>query len=335
MGFKRGVNWSGLDFNGIALAVSQTTMKYYASKGFTEARLGFRAERLQPAGPGTSFDATYLAKIKGIVDYAGISGISVVLDCHNYGLWLSNLSGTGKPVWALGGMFNGLATGMWGKSDFVSMWTQLVTDFLGNPGFGGIDLMNEPSGHLDPHVYATWPAYAQAVVDSVGVIAPTLPIFVEGYGALTHAWGDYNPHFPLNDLNNQVVYSGHVYGDRDGSGTHFNWAQEAAAGVTYNKMVDALSGATGPHYSFVPWLQKHNVKGHIGELAWSSMDAPPAAGNPNWQQQGLVTMNYLNSLGPIITGVDIWSGGGFWGPGYPFSIDPMLCDAPQMSVILQ
>ena len=74
-----------------------------------------------------------------------------------------------------------------------------------------------------------------------------------------------NPDFPLNDPSDNIVYSCHCYLDRDNSGTHFNWEEEVAHGVTIHTGEERLA-------PFVNWTRQHKVRAHLGEMGIGSDD---------------------------------------------------------------
>jgi hypothetical protein len=95
--FRVGVNLSCLEngnrhftdnlFPGIAYTdygVPNTPeLDYYKTKGWTFIRLPFLWDRLQVT-LGGALDTTYLGYLQTIVNYAGLHGMTCLLDCHNY-----------------------------------------------------------------------------------------------------------------------------------------------------------------------------------------------------------------------------------------------------------
>jgi len=137
----------------------------------------------------------------------------------------------------------------------------MATEFRGSPGLHGYDLMNEPNTMPNLHV---WPEAAQAAINAIRTVDKDTPIYLEGNnwsGAAT--WIDMNPDFPLSDPANRIIYSCHCYLDRDNSGTHFNWDEEVANGVTVHTGEMRLA-------PFVNWTRQHNVKAHLGEMCIGS-----------------------------------------------------------------
>ena len=104
---------------------------------------------------------------------------------------------------------------------------------------------------------------------TIPVLTLRAHVFVfQGAGAST--WIEQNPDFPLNDPSDNLVYSCHCYLDRDNSGTHFNWQEEVAHGVTVHTGEERLA-------PFVNWTRQHKVRAHLGEMGIGSDDDGGAA----------------------------------------------------------
>ncbi len=304
--FAVGVNLSGLEYNanqvgnpGYNYAIpSLSELQYYKSQGTTLIRLPFAWEHLQPT-LGGAFNATYLSEIEGVVNNAASLGMKVILDCHDYGGYGNHKLGDGTLT----------------DAEFSSMWKQLATVFAGNPGIAGYDLMNEPNGM--PNAQA-WPDAAQAAITAIRTADTQTPIYVEGddYSS-AGSWTAVNSGLAsLHDPSNNLIFSAHLYLDTDNSGTHFDWAQEAAAGDTVNIGVQRLT-------NFVQWLQANNLKGDIGEIGVGD-------DNTDWLTGLNNTLAYAQANNLQVT---YWAGGPWWG-SYPMAIDPNNgVTAPQVAVL--
>src|SRR5205807_83972 len=106
---------------------------------------------------------------------------------------------------------------------------RLAAVFADDPTIAAYDIMNEPSNMPTPDA---WQLAAQAAVNAIRAIDTTTPIFVEGNNySSAFTWVDGNPTLhQLHDPSHLLVFSAHVYLDRDSSGTHYSWAEEVAAG---------------------------------------------------------------------------------------------------------
>ena len=301
-----GVNLAGLEFNpgaqpgrpGWDYAVPSTgELDYFRSRGLSEIRLPILWERLQPT-LGGALDAGYVGIIRGLLDYAGGHGMKIILDLHNYGSYRGQKLGSGVSA-----------------AQFQDVWRRTAQTFGKNPGLGGYDLMNEP------HDLAagTWPRYAQAAVDAIRQVDRVTSIHVEGDAwSSAGSWTQANGALAIRDPSNAIIYSAHLYLDRDNSGTHFDWTSEAAAGVTVDTGAQRAA-------NFISWLKAHNAKGEIGEIG--------APGNdPRWLTALDRTIAVCQTAG---VGVIAWAGGPWWG-AYPLSVEPSGGrDAPQMAVLMK
>lgn len=280
-------------------------LDYYRSKGLMHIRLPFRWERVQPTASGP-LDPAYLGYLTTLVKDAAARGMSVLLDVHNYGAYYGLKLGAGPDAGADAPT----------DADFADLWTKLATTFGTMPGVWGYDLMNEPSNMPSP---GAWPAAAQAAVNAIRHVDAKTTIFVEGdFYASAQAWTSVNGSLNIDDPSKNLVYSAHTYFDRDSSGTHFVWSQEAEAGVTVDTGVQRLT-------VFVGWLQQHGFRGHTGEMGVGNDD-------PSWNVALDNALAYLKTNGVPAT---YFAAGPWWG-SYPMSAEPLNgVDAKQMSVLVK
>src|SRR5258708_20530802 len=186
------------------LVPQPSDMDYLRSRGVSMIRLPFQWARLQPALYGP-LDQTFLGFLTTLVDHAGTVGMSVLLDVHNFGSYGSNKIGDGTLTGA----------------HLADLWAKIAGVFAGKPGLAGYDLMNEPS---NMPTTSAWPQAAQTVVNAIRAVDTNTTIVVEGDHWSTCAqWTTYNNTLLINDPANNLVYSAHLYLDRDSSGTHVDW----------------------------------------------------------------------------------------------------------------
>ena len=303
--FAMGVNLSGMEY-GSAGAVqnvnyvvpSLSELTYYKSQGVDLIRLPISWETLQTKldGPLT---ASYLANIKTVLANAASLGMKVIIDLHNFGGYGGAKLGTASVT----------------DAEFANLWKQLSAAVKGSTALAGYDLMNEPSNM--PSATA-WTTAAQAAITAIRTEDTVTPIYVEGNDyASAYDWSSVNPGLAtLVDPSKNLVFSAHVYLDSDDSGTHFDWAQEAALGTTTETGVDRLE-------NFAAWLKKYNLKGDIGEVGVGN-------DNPNWLVALNNTLAYAKANNLQTT---YWAGGPWWAT-YPMSVEPQNgVAAAQMAVL--
>ena len=343
-GMTGGVNLSGLEigFDPGVYQSDYTTptlseMEYYCTtKGICLFRVPFILERLEPNllendPPGQqTLNAAYVALIQQVLANAASVGATVVLDMHDYGgywdasqqLWHSVSTKTsgctmGAACWST--PYHGEYLG-WA-------WQQLATQLKGTPGLGGYDIQNEPANMES--IY-TWPQIAQMVTSEIRAVDSHTPIYIEGdCGAAAPQWVScsYTPppgststptgNAYLAIKGGHIIYEAHVYGDHDNSGTHYDWATEAAAGVTTATIADYVA-------DFDAWCQSKHYACMIGETGVGN-------DSPNWNIELATGLAAEQAAG--IVSFAYWAGGPWWG-SYPLSIEPSGGrDAPQMSVV--
>jgi endoglucanase len=278
---------------------SDDELDYYRSKGLTLIRLPFSWERVQPMlfGP---LDPFQVSRIRHFVNAAYARGMEVVLDSHDFGRYRPFDDTT-----AIGSRKVPIAA-------FQNYWTRMARQFAGVPGVYGYDIENEPHDMGSPQV---WPKAAQAAVDGIRSIDRRTTVIVEGDGWSNAAhWLMYNDNLAVKDPSNLIVYSAHVYFDRNGTGRYAgSYDQERAYP---NIGVDRLR-------PFVDWLHRRGFRGFVGEYGVPGND-------PRW----LVALrNFLQALRENALPGTYWAGGPWWGND-PLSVEPVHGrDRSQMSIL--
>ncbi|MGG7507111.1 glycoside hydrolase family 5 protein [Plantibacter sp. YIM 135249] len=313
--FTMGVNAAGLESTGDVIpgevnthyiVPTQKQLEHYQKRGMTHVRVPFKWERLQPV-LGGPLDTAYLGYLQSVADIAASIGITIMLDNHNYG------------------RFNNIPFGMpeTPTSALADVWSRLATVFVGHTGVYGYDLMNEPHDMPSP---SAWPTAAQAAVDAIRLVDTTTPIYVEGdHWSSSASWATVNASLNIIDPSDNIIYSAHMYYDRDSSGGFFNWDTEVAAGDLLKWPVGVLDVDTGKNrlVGFVNWLQTNGFRGHIGETG-----APNT--HPNWLIALDHALAYAQANGVPVT---YWSAGGFF-RSYPLGVEPTgEVDTVQMAVL--
>jgi aryl-phospho-beta-D-glucosidase BglC (GH1 family) len=276
---------------------------FLRSKNLTFVRLPFKWERLQPVRSGP-LDTIYLGYIRAAVAKAAARGMKIALDCHNFGGYGADKIGGGRVT----------------NADFADLWSRLAAVFAGDPTIAAYDLMNEPSNM--PTLDAWQPA-AQAAINAIRAIDAGTPIYVEGnHYSSAFTWVDQNPTLHhLNDPSHLLVFSAHIYLDRDSSGTHYSWAEEVAVGDRLTGLPLDTSIGVRRVAGFVDWLRQHGLNGNIGETGVGLDD-------PNW-------LNALDREIDFLRDNDVsliyWNLGPFY-LSYPYSIEPDVTGIDKVQV---
>ncbi|MEY4561557.1 MAG: endoglucanase precursor (endo,4-beta-glucanase)(cellulase) protein, partial [Pseudomonadota bacterium] len=306
-----GIRWRGVSLAGAEFGPQQlpgthgtdyiypsvASVSYFKAKGMNTVRLPFLWERLQPS-LNQPFDAAELSRLSGFVRQVTATGVTVVLDPHNYARYRGNLVGSGAvPV-----------------SAFADFWRRLALEFKSDSKvvFG---LMNEP--HDMPT--EQWLLGANAAIAAIRNAGATNVLTVPG-NAWTgaHSWnqswyGQSNASVMqgIVDPAKNLVIEVHQYLDADSSGTSPN----------------CVSAQIGPQRlaEFTAWARSKGYRAFLGEFG--------AASNDTCNQAVANTLTYLQSNTDVWAGWSWWAAGPWWG-SYMYSIEPSgTQDKPQMSVL--
>jgi len=304
--FARGVNLPAPSFNSpdFVPGVYGTNytyptgddLDYFKSKGLTLFRLPFSWERMQRTQFGP-LDAEQVGYMDTFLAAAHARNVQVILDVHAFDRYYNVLIGTATVP----------------NSAFADFWGKLAARYATETTITGYDLSNEPhdTGGL-------WPATAQAATNAIRLVDHMHTIVVEGDNyAAGSTWTTYNETLSINDPDNNLKYSAHVYFDADASGQYVQSYDADGAYPTIG--VDRAQ-------PFVDWLNRHHVRGYVGEY-----------GVPNNDARWLTALdNFLTYLDTNALDGTYWAGGPFL-DGYPLSVNPgpMGQDAPQMTVLTQ
>ncbi|MEP7102363.1 MAG: glycoside hydrolase family 5 protein [Burkholderiales bacterium] len=276
---------------------SAASVGYFKAKGMNTVRLPFLWERLQPS-LNQAFDATELARLTSFVQQVTASGVSVVLDPHNYARYRGNLIGSAQVP----------------NAAFADFWSRLATQFKGNDKvlFG---LMNEP--HDMPT--EQWLAGANAALTAIRSAGAGNVVTVPG-NAWTgaHSWleswyGTANGTVMkgIVDPGNNMVFEVHQYLDADSSGT----SSTCASATIGSERLVALTA----------WLRTNHQRALLGELG--------GAANDTCNKAVADMLTYMQSNNDVWAGWTWWAAGPWWG-SYMYSIEPSgTTDKPQMSVL--
>ncbi|HEU5047632.1 MAG TPA: glycoside hydrolase family 5 protein [Rickettsiales bacterium] len=283
-----GVSLAGLEMPQGTFPPTAQEADYYAAAGMNILRLPFMWERLQPTLYGP-LDKTYLGHILSFVKAANAAGVNVLIDCHNYAMYNGWQLGSPRlPAKALADMWQKLATAT--KDMNVSF-----------------DIMNEPYHQNGQQ----WRAVLDVVIPAIRATGATNTIFVEGvWWANAALWPERTgPYFTgIND--NNYIFEAHQYFDSDGSGTHTDCTNGAAAIAKIQP--------------FVTWLRQNKAHGFLGEFGLTA--------DPGCTQTLATVLQYLQDNGDVIDGWAYWAAGPAWG-NYMFSIEPHFNKTPAQEAV--
>ena len=194
----------------------------------------------------------------------------------------------------------------------ADVWVKLINWLEANDLLDVIyafDIMNEPhdlyaGSDSDPIALAKnvgyWIDYVQQVITAIRAVNTTIPISVEGYHWASAAGWEANSddlHTLYDPSGLDIIFQGHLYFDRDASGTNYYGNTEILVGDQLNPVLDAngntiliydplsgkqvIKGGTldtniGVYrlQSFLAWLKKYNKIGIIGEMGVGWYDSP-------------------------------------------------------------
>ncbi|MEA1988050.1 MAG: cellulase family glycosylhydrolase [Pseudomonadota bacterium] len=253
---------------------------YYKSKGFKAIRLSILWERLQP-NLYSELNQAYLNQIKLFLKKSEEHDLLVLLDLHNYGRYKKEIIGTEKVP----------------SRAFFDVWNRLAKELNGYPALYAYGLMNEPNktkGH--------WHKVAQFGVDGIRAEDKKKVIYVPGeFWSSSWMWPKANPEPFVTDPQNNLVYEAHIYFDKNSSGTYQNPDEILKKGHVTKRVMP-----------FVNWLNKHNLKGAIGE--WGVPSSSKA-----WFP---VVDEFINLADKHCLDWYIWAGGP-WPKHYMMSLEPV------------
>lgn len=190
------------------------TFKFLAERGIKLVRIPFRWERLQP-DLNEELDVAELKRLKDCVAAAEDSGLTVILDMHNYAeYWLfDGAKGVRRTIGSM--ELPDLA--------LADVWRRISRAFADHPRvFYG--LMNEPHDIESVEGLSgarIWERASQKTLDAIRESGDHKTVLVSGYGwSGARSWPDNHPHAWIIDPANNFRYEAHQYFDRDNSGTY-------------------------------------------------------------------------------------------------------------------
>lgn len=245
---------------------------YFIGKGMNVLRIPFRWERLQTTLE-SDFDASELARLDTIVNYAVQGGAYVVLDPHNYARYNDNLIGSTSVS----------------QDDFADLWTRLAEHFTDSHVI--FALMNEPHDIDD----SVWLNAANAAITAIRNTGSTNLVLVPGnYWTGAHSWSsttNATNMANITDPGNNYAYEVHQYLDSDSSG-------ENSACVSSTIGAERLA-------DFTSWLKQNGKKGFLGEFAGGN--------NTTCETAVTGMLAYMQNNSDVWIGWTWWAAGPWWG----------------------
>ncbi len=276
---------------------TDSTIYYFARKGFTLLVLPFKWERIQPI-LGGELDSTELKRIKTFVSTCSKAKVDVTLTMQNFAAYR-----IADKEYTIGS--NKISV-----EYFKDVWQKIATAFLRDTNIYGYDIMNEPRKIFGKG----WFNAAQKAINGIRNVDSAVHIIIDGEnGSHSYDWKFENDHLKnLVDSSNKIIYDAHCYFDYNHSGRYK---------YEIDRKIDPKIGIESVK-PFVEWLKKNNKKGLIGEFG-----VPP---EPHWLK---VMDNFLNYLFENGVTANYWAAGPWW-HDYILSVEPNNGkDKPQMEVL--
>ncbi|MEX5451464.1 glycoside hydrolase family 5 protein [Stutzerimonas stutzeri] len=266
----------------------------WKERGIRTLRFPILWERLQAELNG-ELEEEYAQRIENFMQQAAEHDMRVILDIHNYARYRKQIIGTDAvPI-----------------SAYANFMERVAERWKDQEGLWAYDIMNEPHG-ADKY----WPAAAQAGIDAIRKHDRERPLLIEGnFWSSSYRWPKYNdPLLQLHDPADKLIFSAHLYLDKDGSGRY-----QAPLADDFDTMLGVKRVKP-----FIDWLIEHDRQGHIGEF-----------GIPGDDPRLLEAMdNLLAYLQKHCIPMTYWAAGPSWG-NYRLSVEPTRDgqDRPQWAVL--
>jgi aryl-phospho-beta-D-glucosidase BglC (GH1 family) len=319
-----GTNLSGGDFGSTYPGTLGTTYFYPSathwdwakSQGLELVRMPFRWERVQYDVNGVLnnfLNSPDIVAIDAALDLAESRGMRVILDMHNYAGRRLTIGGTQAGY--------NIGSAQLPNSAYADAWRLLADHFKNRSCIWGYDIMNEP---VSIGVTA-WVSAAQAAVTAIRQVDTTHAIILEGYFyAHTDSWlTNGAPLLSVVDPSNNLIFSGHIYPDRDGSGTWTHGGSVTGELVPgkYPDLASAYNVGVDRVKPFVDWCVANNVRGLIGEFA-----TPATNDTANWNIVLDRLYDYIKNNSNNLVSTTQW-GGGAWNGTYVVRMEGLVDDS--------
>jgi endoglucanase len=277
---------------------TETSISYFAEKGFTLFNLPFRWERLH-RNFDEGLDSVELSRLLQFVNTCLKYEVDVIVTMQNFAAYTLPTNTELQ-----------LGTKKLSNEQFGRSWKLIATALQHLPNIYGYDIMNEPRKIFGK----AWLNAAQTAIDSIRTVDTIAYIIVDGENSShTYDWKYDNDYLKkLKDPFDNIIYDAHCYFDYNHSG---RYTYEGDRIINPNAGIDVAK-------PFVEWLKKNNKKGMIGEFG-----VPPT---PAWLNVMDKFLDYLLTNG---VAANYWAAGPWWND-YQLSVEPTNGkDKPQMAIL--
>ena len=233
---------------------SESTFRYFASKGLNLFRVCLRWERLQPV-LGGPLDAGHVRLLRENIAWAEKYGSRAIIDIHNYGRY--QIEGPeGLREYAIDSVYDGRVRVS--TADFANLWTRLSGEFRRDAGVWAYGLMCEPHdmGKAD------WKSISQAALTAIRQTGDDRLVLVPGddWSSAARWVKTHGASGWIADPAGNFLYEAHLYFDSNESGGYTTPYDEELA-----RDPDLAPVGRRRLRPFAEWCRANGVKGYLGE----------------------------------------------------------------------
>ncbi len=219
-----------------------------AELGFDHIRVPVRWEPRSMEQPPYTIDASFLERIKGVVDTALEQGLHVIINMHHHSRLLNDPEGQ--------------------KQRFLSQWEQIAGYFSHYPDSLLFEVFNEPHGDFTPEM---WNRFFPEALTRIRATNPGRIVLVG-----TAEWGGLGGlrHLKIPD-DERLILTIHYYNPFRFTHQGASWSSGADAwlGTRWNDTEEERRAVEDDFKPALEFSRRHNIPVHIGEFgAYSRAD---------------------------------------------------------------